>query len=160
LFQVDVTVTVGSALWGRRRVWSTGNAGVGGLAPGFEQAGFAVFLGFDLVVGPAARLEVLIASRPVVGDWVNVIELQSVAFTAVGAFLAVELGRIADIESGTQIGGYVPAEPGEGEDVHAIVQHDVEEGVLGELFGNVYRDGAAVDDVARLTFVDMTAPPG
>ena len=44
--------------------------------------------------------------------------------------------------------------------VDPVVQDCVEEGVFAKLPGQLDRDGATVDDVANLTLVGMTSPPG
>ncbi|HEX6395772.1 MAG TPA: hypothetical protein VFZ97_20265 [Acidimicrobiales bacterium] len=91
------------------------------------------------MVGVATGLQVLVAGGAAVGDRVDVVELQPVTVPAVGAFLAGEVGRVAQVQGGSQ--GYrdVPPQPGELADLEAVVNRDVQEGVLGKLLGQVDR---------------------
>ncbi|HUE59282.1 MAG TPA: hypothetical protein VMO88_06835, partial [Acidimicrobiales bacterium] len=62
------------------------------------------------MVRVAPGLKVLVAGRATVGDRIHVIHLQSVTFAAVGASLAGEVGRVAEVQGGSQGNGDVPSQ--------------------------------------------------
>ena len=133
-----------------------------GAATTAEEAGGSVALGLVPVVGPASGLEVGVPGRAAVGDRVDVVPLQAVTAVAAGldAAAAVELGQRAELEGGTQLGGDVAPEVRDRLDALPVVQHRLDEGVLGQLTGDDDRHRSAADDVADLARMDMAPPVG
>jgi hypothetical protein len=111
------------------------------------------------MVGPAAGFQVVDAGGTAVGERIDVVVFEVVSFPAVFADCPGEIRWVAQVQGGANLGWDVPAEMLDMADLDTVVEEGLQEGVRGELLGQVDRYGTTVDDVAGLTLVGMTAPP-
>ena len=125
-----------------------------------EQSGLAVSFGFVVVARPAASLDVGVAGRTVVGDWIDVVVLQPPAAVAVDALATGEPWYRTKVEGGAQLCRLIAPKAFDGVNVDPVVQDCVEESVFAKLPGQLDRDGATIYDVANLAMVGMAPPPG
>jgi hypothetical protein len=112
------------------------------------------------VVLVTTRSQVAELGRTVVGHRVDVVVFEAPPAAAVQTFPPREGRDRTEVECGLEGSGNVPAEVFHRVDVDPIVENDFQEGILGQLFGDLDGDGTAIDDVAGLAGVGVAATPG
>src|SRR5688500_13051581 len=120
------------------------------LLPGLQLPGLAVPFGLHSVTVVAAVVVVAGRGFAPCGDRLDVIALVAEPVAAVHALDPVELRWSAQLESPAHLGRSVAAEGLELPEILAVVEDAGQEGVFGELFGNLRRDRPETWDLADL----------